>query len=377
MPKIKKLECYVVEQQLEQPFTFSQWAYSCRTICLVKVVAEDGTYGWGEGYGPAMVVKAGIDLLKPLVIGRDPLATSAIWQTLYLRTLDYARSGPLMASVSAIDVALWDLKGKLLGQPVHILLGGKRRDAVRVYATGMYFTDGGDLAVKLAREAAGYAAQGFRAMKMKVGHSLAQDVKNVGAVRAAIGPDIALMIDSDHAYNRSEARALCRAVETLGIGWFEQPLSPEDYAGYAELRRQTDIPIAAGECEYLVHGIKRLLEAQCVDIAQPDTCAAGGLTEMQRIVALVRAHNVDLTPHCWGTGISFTVGLHLVSTLDVTPGRLTGTEPLLEMDRTENPLRDRLTRPRFEVKDGAVTVPDTPGLGIDVDPGLLEQFALR
>ena len=185
------------------------------------------------------------------------------------------------------------------------------------------------------------------------------------------------MIDANHAYNRSEARGLCRAVEPLEIGWFEQPLSPEDYAGYAELRRQTDIPIAAGECEYLVHGIKRLLEAQCVDIAQPDTCAAGGLTEMQRIVALVRAHNVDLTPHCWGTGISFTVGLHLVSTLDATPGRLTGTEPLLEMDRTENPLRDRLTRPRFEVKDGAVTVPDTPGLGIDVNPGLLEQFALR
>jgi D-galactarolactone cycloisomerase len=296
---------------------------------------------------------------------------------MYRRSLDYARSGVLTASLSAIDVALWDLKGKLLGQPVHVLLGGRRRDTVRVYATGMYFTEGGDLAAKLAREAEGYATQGFRAMKMKVGHSLAQDVKNVRAVRAAIGPDIALMIDANHACNRSEARALCRAVEPLGIGWFEEPLSPEDYAGYAELRQQTDIPIAAGECEYLVHGFKRLLEGQCVDIAQPDTCAAGGLTEVQRIVALVRACNVDLTPHCWGTGIGFAVGLHLTSTLDVTPGRLLGTEPLLEMDRTENPLRDRLTGPRFEVKDGAVAVPDAPGLGIDVDPGLLEQFALR
>ena len=377
MPRITSIDCHVVEQQLEQPFTFSQWAYSRRTICLVKIAADDGTYGWGEGYGPATVVKAGIDWLKPLVIGRDPLATSAIWQTMYLRTLDYARSGVLTASLSAIDVALWDLKGKLLGQPVHFLLGGKRRDTVRVYATGMYFTEGGDLAAKLAQEAEGYAAQGFRAMKMKVGHSLAQDVKNVGAVRAAIGPDLALMIDANHAYNWSEARALCRAVEPFGIGWFEEPLSPEDYAGYAELRRQTDIPIAAGECEYRVHGFKRLLEAQCVDIAQPDTCAAGGLTELQRIIALVRAHNVDLTPHCWGTGIGFTVGLHLASTLDATPGRLISSEPLLEMDRTENSLRDRLTRPRFEVKDGAVAVPDAPGLGIDVDPDLLEQFALR
>lgn len=377
MSKIASIDCYVVEQQLDQPFTFSQWAYAKRTICLVKVAAEDGTYGWGEGYGPAMAVKAGIDLLKPLVLGRDPLAISAIWQAMYLRTLDYARSGVLMASISALDVALWDLKGKLLGQPVHVLLGGKRRDAVRVYATGMYFTEGGDLAAKLAREAAGYAAQGFRAMKMKVGHSLDQDVKNVHAVRAAIGPDLALMIDANHAYNRSEARALCRAVEPLGIGWFEEPLSPEDYAGYAELRQQTAIPIAAGECEYLVHGFKRLLEAQCIDIAQPDTCAAGGLTEVQRIIALVRAHNVDLTPHCWGTGIGFAVGLHLTSTLDVTPGRLLAREPLLEMDRTENPLRDRLTQPRFEVKAGAVTVPDAPGLGIEVDPDLLKEFAVR
>ena len=377
MPKIKIIECFVVEQQLEQPFLFSQWAYTHRAICLVKIVAEDGTFGWGEGYGPAEIVKAGIDLLKPLVLGSDPLATSAIWQAMYLKTLDYARSGVLTASISAIDVALWDLKGKLLGQPVHILLGGKRRATVRVYATGMYFTEGGELAAKLAREAAGYAAKGFRAMKMKVGHSFAQDLKNVRAVRAAIGPDIALMIDANHAYSRSEARALCRAVEPLDIGWFEEPLSPEDYAGYAELRQQTDIPVAAGEGEYLVHGFKRLLEGQCVDIAQPDTCAAGGLTEMQRIIALVRAHNVDLTPHCWGTGIGFAAGLHLASTLDANPGRLNSPEPLLEMDRTENPLRDRLTQPCFEVSNGAVVVPDTPGLGIDVDPDLLEQFALR
>lgn len=376
-PKIRKIDCYVVEQQLEQSFAFSQWAYARRTICLVRIEAEDGSYGWGEGYGPAAVVKAGIELLKPLVVGRDPLATSTIWQTLYLRTLDYARSGVLTASLSAIDVALWDLKGKLLGQPVHVLLGGKRRDRVRVYATGMYFTEGGDLAAKLAREAEGYAAQGFTAMKMKVGHSLAQDGKNVRAVRAAIGPEIALLIDANHAYNRSEARALCRAVEPSDIGWFEEPLSPEDYVGYAELRQQTSIPIAAGECEYLVHGFKRLLEARCVDLAQPDACAAGGLTEMQRIIALARAHNVDLTPHCWGTGIGFTVGLHLASTLDVTPGRLLGAEPLLEMDRSENPLRDRLTRPRFEVKDGTVGVPDAPGLGIEVDPDLLEQFTVR
>lgn len=377
MPRIQSIDCHVVEQRLEQPFAFSQWGYASRTVCLVKITADDGTHGWGEGCGPATVVRAGVELLKPLITGRDPLAISALWQTMHLRTLDYARSGVLAASISAVDVALWDLKGRLLKQPVHVLLGGKRRNAVRVYATGLYFTEGANLEARLAREAEGYVSQGFRSMKMKVGHSLGQDVRNVRAVRSAIGADIGLMMDANHAYNRSEARALCRAVESLGIGWFEEPLSPEDYAGHAELRRQTDIPIAGGECEYLVHGFKRLLEAQCVDIVQPDTCAAGGLTEMQRIVALVRAHNVDLTPHCWGTGIAFAAAVHLVSTLDPTPGRLNAAEPVLEMDRTENPLRDRLTLPRFEVRDGSVAVPDSPGLGVDVDVGLLEQFAVR
>ena len=253
-----------------------------------------------------------------------------------------------------------------------MLLGGKRRDTVRVCATGMYFTEGGDLAAKLAREAEGYAAQGFGAMKMKVGHSLAQDVKNVRAVRAAIGPGIALMIDANHAYNRSEARALCRAVEPLEIGWFEEPLSPEDYAGYAELRQQTAIPIAAGEYEYLVHGFKRLLEGQCVDIAQPDACAAG--RPDRRYSASLRwcgRTTSILTPHLLGHRhrLHRRVASRLHSRRH--PGAPDLTEPLLEMDRTENCLRDRLTRPRFEAKDGAVAVPDTPGLGIDVDPGLL------
>ena len=377
MPTITAIECHVVEQRLAQPFGFSQWNYERRSACLVKIVAADGTYGWGDGYGPAGVVRAGVEMLRPLLLGRNPVSTGMLWQLLYLRTLDYARSGVLMAAVSALDVALWDLKGKLLGQPVHVLLGGKRRDAVPVYATGMYFTAGGTQAEKLASEAEGYAAQGFRAVKMKVGCSPIEDVRNVRAVRSAIGPEIDLMIDANHAYNSAEARALCHELEPMRIAWFEEPLSPEDYAGYAALRQQTSIPIAGGECEYLVHGFKRLLENQCVDIAQPDICAAGGLTEALRIAALTRAHHVELTPHCWGTGIAFAAALHFSATLDPVPGRQVARESFLEMDRTENPLRDRLTLPVFKVEGGSVTAPDAPGLGVDVDLMLLEEFAIH
>jgi D-galactarolactone cycloisomerase len=222
-----------------------------------------------------------------------------------------------------------------------------------------------------------YVDQGYQAIKMKVGLGVMEDFNNVQAVRQAIGPKIQLMVDSNHAYSRSEALSLARKIEPLDISFFEEPLSPEDYEGYRELRLRTEIPIAAGECEYLTAGFRHLVTGQCVDIAQPDICAAGGLTEVKRIVTLANTFGVNLIPHCWGTGIAFAAGLHMVSTLDVVPGRLRMPEPMLEMDRSENPLRDRLTLPKIKAVDGKVSVPTDPGLGIDVDAGLLEEFRTK
>ena len=176
---------------------------------------------------------------------------------------------------------------------------------------------------------------------------------------------------------RCEALDLVRRVDDCAIAWFEEPLAPDDYEGYRELRARSSIPIAAGECECGVAGFHQLFNAYAVDIAQPDLCACGGLTEGQRIAALARAHFVDVTPYCWGTGIGFAVGLHFLSTVDVQPGRLRALEPFLEMDRTENPLRDLLTTPRFQPVDGCVAVPAGPGLGVDVDAKRLEEFAAR
>ena len=246
-----------------------------------------------------------------------------------------------------------------------------------MYATGLYFEEGADLEKTLTEEARMYVDQGYQAIKMKVGLGVQEDLKYVQAVRQAIGPDIQLMIDSNHAYSRSEALSLARKVERFDITFFEEPLSPEDYEGYRELRLRTEIPIAAGECEYLSAGFRHLVAGQCVDIAQPDICAAGGLTEVKRIVTLANTFGVNVIPHCWGSGIAFAAGLHLVSTLDVVPGRLRMPEPMLEMDRTENPLRDRLTVPRFKAIDGMVSVPTATGLGIDVDPILLDEFRIK
>lgn len=216
--KITNVEAYVLSDRLEKAFYFSQWKYHERLICIVKVTTDEGLVGWGEGYGPATVLRAGVEFLKPLLIGLDPLHNEVIWQTMYRRTLDYARRGVLMASVSAIDIALWDLKGKILQQPIHVLLGGKKRDRIRPYATGMYFSQGvNNLAQALAEEAQHYRDSGFTYMKMKVGLSVAEDLRNVKAVRQAVGNDVHLMVDANHAYGYVEAVKLARRMYDYDI----------------------------------------------------------------------------------------------------------------------------------------------------------------
>ncbi|WP_299556476.1 mandelate racemase/muconate lactonizing enzyme family protein [Seonamhaeicola sp.] len=372
---IKKIETFILKDKLSKSFFFSQWEYSERCICVVKVTAEDGTYGWGEGYGPAPVLEAGIKLLEPFVVGENPLENEVIWNKMYRKTLDFARRGILVASMSAIDIAIWDLKGKILSLPVSTLLGGAHRNKVQPYATGLYFTDHKNPSRDFEEEARLYISQGFKAMKMKVGLGIKADVENVKKMRSVIGPDIKLMVDSNHAYTLREATELARKIEQYDIGWFEEPLSPEFYEQYSELRQKTTIPISGGECEYLRFGFQQLIKNKSVDIIQPDICASGGLTEAKRISALASANGVDIIPHTWGTSIGIHVALHFISNIESVPGRMYQPDFLMEYDQTENGLREKLTFPSIEMKDGYIAVPDRPGLGIDVDEEVLESFA--
>ncbi|WP_136482010.1 mandelate racemase/muconate lactonizing enzyme family protein [Cognatitamlana onchidii] len=374
---ITKIETFVLKDKLSKSFFFSQWEYSERCICIVKVTAKDGTYGWGEGYGPASVLEAGIKLLEPFVIGQNALENEVIWNKMYRKTLDFARRGILVASMSAIDIAIWDLKGKLLGLPVSTLLGGAHRDRIRPYATGLYFTDHKNPAKTFKEEAELYISQGFKAMKMKVGLGIKEDVNNVKFMREIIGPDIQLMVDSNHAYTLREATELARKIEKYDISWFEEPLSPEFYDQYSELRQKTTIPISGGECEYLRFGFKQLIESKSVDIIQPDICASGGLTEAKRIGALASANGVDIIPHTWGTAIGLHVALHFISNIESVPGRMYQPDFLMEYDQTENGLRDKLCFPSIEMKNGMIEVPKRPGLGIDINEKVLHKYASR
>jgi D-galactarolactone cycloisomerase len=362
--KIVLVEPIVLSQRLNEAFSFSQWRYETRSICLVKVTLEDGTVGWGEGYGPAALIERAIQFFAPFIVGKDGFAIGVRWQEMYRRSLDYARSGVFLAGLSAIDIALWDAWAKALNRPLHELLGGARRPAIPLYATGLYFDPLlEEQPERLAAEALSYVRQGFPAIKMKVGMSPKIDLMHVEAVRAQIGPEVRLMVDSNHAYSRREATDLIGQLRPFDITWFEEPLSPEDYRGYAELRRQSPIAIAGGECEYLVHGFRRLMEAEAVDIVQPDLCACGGLTEGLRIAALARAYGVAITPHCWGTQIARAVAAHFTSTIDPTPGRAMEPDTFLECDCTENNLRDEATTTSHRISDGRLHISSASGHG--------------
>ena len=284
---------------------------------------------------------------------------------MYNRMRDYGQKGVAIAAISGVDIALWDIKGKALGLPIHALLGGAFRDRVRAYATGLYFRRVDDQPAALAREAAAYAAQGFTAVKMKVGLGLAADRRNIQAVREAIGPDITLMADANHAYDAKEAIRVGRVLEQAGAYWFEEPVSPEDVDGYVEVKAALDLAIAGGEAEFTRWGFRELLRRRAVDIVQPDTCSAGGLTECKRIMALASAFGVQYTPHVWGSAVGLTASLHLAATV---PGQPAQPQPhaaavRIGPDREPVPRRSR----RWPVDPGArrlhLTVPYRPGPG--------------
>lgn len=376
--KIDRVDCFLLRCTLREPFGFSQWWYSARTALLVRVTCDAGLVGWGECYGSAEVNAAAVrDFLGPRLIGQDPLRTRVLWEELYNRARDYGRQGAFVAGLSGLDLALWDIKARACGVPLVTLLGGARQESVEAYASGLYFTRGGRLEARLAEEAAGYAAEGFRLVKMKVGLEFERDLANIAAVRAALGPGVRLALDANHAFSVPAAIRLGLAAADDGLAWFEEPVAPEDLDGYAAVRAALaprGVPIAGGESEATRYGFRELLRRGCVDYAQPDLCACGGLTAGLDIAALAAAFGTELRCHTWGTAVALAASLHFVAALPEVPGALVPGERLVELDRTENPLRDELV-PGFPERDGALLrVPDEPGLGLAPDLNVLERF---
>ena len=387
--KIKSVEAYWVHIPI--PLERQHTSDFGRTLSfdgtIVRIETECGITGWGEAkaqVGGMAQNQALTTLINeefgPLLKGEDPRDITRLWETLYSGSRGHyalshgrvfpvlGRRGITISAISGVDCALWDILGKSLGVPVWRLLGGRRVETMPAYASGGWA--GPD---KIGDELMGYVKRGgFGAVKMRVGiidGDPRASARRVHAAREALGPDIGLMCDAHGTLSVAEAKRFCRLVEEDNIAWFEEPVTADDKAGCAEVRRSTDIPIAAGESEFTRHDFRDLAVLGAVDIMQPDLAICGGITEAMRISAIASAHNLKLAPHLWAGAPAFAAGLAVAA---ASPAGF-----IVEYSLGANPLLHDLVEESFPVQDGEIEIPDRPGLGITVREDFLAAHTVK
>ncbi|PSJ20737.1 mandelate racemase [Halomonas sp. ND22Bw] len=374
--KIERVQTHVLDYRLDQAFESASMRFERRQHCLVEIVCDDGTVGWGECLGPARANATIIGLYADALVGADPLETEKLWLDLYHRLRDQGQRGLTMTALSGIDIALWDIKGKRYGAPVSELLGGRFREEIRAYATGSFRRDGVDRVQDVAEEVAGHAREGFHGVKIKIGFDVEEDLRVIAAVREAIGPERRLMIDANHGYDVLEAIEVGKRAERFGIDWFEEPVLPEQLEAYRAVRQGQPIPVASGENWHGRYAMLEPLSTRAVDIVQPDVCGVGGVSEMRRVADMAAMFGVRLVPHVWGTAVCIAASLQCMAALPPNPPRRRPIEPIMEFDRTPNPFRQAVVEAPLEHRDGVMRIPDGPGLGIAIDRDALQRFAL-
>lgn len=353
---------------------------------LVRVDTDAGLVGYGEAkasvgsLGDQRTLVTVIEQeLAPLIIGQDPRNISGLWEIMYNGSRAHyalsrgrvfpilSRRGITISGVSGIDMALWDILGKAVDCPVHQLLGGKCRDNLPAYASGGWANE-----ENIGEELLSYIQKGgFKAVKMRVGvmdGEVATSARRVRAARKALGEGISIMVDAHGTFSVAEAKRFSREVEEYHPSWFEEPVTADNKEGCAEVRAATSIPIAAGESEFTRFDFRDLATLKAVDIFQPDLAICGGITEGKRIAALAEAFQLGLAPHLWGGAVMFAAGLHLCA---ASPNAF-----IVEYSLLPNPLHDELVENPITVRDGQVTIPDHPGLGVIVNQDFIKKFAV-
>ncbi len=382
--KVTALDTYFLSAPLPQAVRTSTHTIASVSEVIVRLTTDAGLVGIGEGHGPFLFqagpeglrsVRAIIDAITPLVVGRDPFDAEAVWQDLFALTYTSVRGvpalarqqRPLITALSAIDIALWDLKGKAINRPVWALLGGALRRSVPAYVTGFYYRDG-ERRDDLVREAAMYVEQGYRTVKVKVGGLTPEaDAARVGVIRKAVGKDVKIMLDANQGWSLPTALDAAARCAEHDIFWLEDPMPwYDERRTLARLKAETDIPIAAGETEYSPFGLRTMLAEGLVDYLIIDSTWAGGLTTWRKAAVMAELYQVPLAAH-------HDPQIH-VHALAASP-----TGFILESfaDPTRDPLWFELFRERPAIVDGVMTVPETPGLGLELRAETLEKYGVK
>lgn len=340
---------------------------------IVEVFTDAGYVGIGNAALAPRVAKQIVDMyLKPLLIGKDPFDTEALWQHMYRQTMAFGRKGIGMAAISAVDIAIWDVLGKASGQPVFRLLGGRTKPKIPIYASKLYSQKLDDLAA----EAGKYKSQGYRAMKMRFGWGpvdgaagMLRNVELVRTIRDVIGYEIDLMADAYMGWTLDYARRMLPLLEPFRLRWLEEPVIPDDIGGYAALKALGAVPIAGGEHEFTMYGFRELLERKAVDYIQFDTNRVGGITQARKVSAIAEAFSVPVIPHA-GQMHNF----HIVMASLNSP--MAEFFPVFDVE-IGNELFWYIFDGEPQPENGYIDLrEDVPGLGITIKEDALKQFAV-
>ena len=348
-----------------------------RSFPFVRVHTDEGIVGIGECFRrqPGIVKSVVDELLKPALVGKDPTETTLRYEDMRRAGSALEMGGSIWCAIAGIDIALWDIKGKAVGQPISHLLGGAARDKIRMYASSMRR----DMTpLEEARRAASFVEQGYTAYKLHSAVPGAMDdaadhtIATVTEVRKAVGPDIDILVDVNGAYSVHRAIEVGKALESLGVFHFEEPRPHYDLEGLAKVADSLDIPIASGEMIYTRYEYRDLILKGKVDIIQPDIVKAPGFTEFQKIAALCETFGKPITVHNTQPTISTVAHLHFCAAYAIVPyAQEYNIEPIT--------IRDEISvlKEPLEVKDGYLAVPTGPGLGVELDEAALKTLAER
>jgi D-galactarolactone cycloisomerase len=337
---------------------------------LVAVTTDQGVTGWGSSFTNDLLVQGAVHLLEPLLLGENPLEPERVSEKLHANTFWMGRGGSVTHTISAIDIAMWDILGQVTGQPVGRLLGGRYRERVRPYAS-LLMDEPAVMKDHLAR----VKAQGFRAFKIGWGpfgrQSFAVDEAIVNAARETVGSESMLMVDagaSDAFWNQDYKWAVrtARMLTDYQVDWFEEALPTDNIEDYVLLRNHSPLPIAGGEVLTRRQSFQPWLQRRAFDIVQPDVTKVGGISEERRIAWMAEEHGVRFIPHGWNTALGLAADLHLASA-----SRHTNLVEYL----TGSPFIDELVEKPWKLDaDGMLPIPDTPGLGISINMDAVEKY---